>query len=489
MESSLSSPALEVQQPLPPPLAPITPPQKITKQAIRTSLQASTLDGVLAVIFSATTGGVLLTNFLLKLGATPVEIGLLSSIPMLVNLLQPVGAYFADRTTSRHNYCLWIFGTSRMLWLLLLLGIGWIRWFNNDEPHQLVFWTLGIILATNILGALGSSAWFSWMAALVPHRLRGRYFGLRNSAASLVNLLGIPILGFVVSAWSCDPMYGYSVVLLLGILAGIVSLGFQFLMVDVNPQLPQSTAVYRSKIKGTSRLDPENAESHGEISIFKDTNFLKFLLYFGTWMFAFNLSAPFFNLYLLDNLALDVRWATIYTSLIAGANLVMLVFWGKLADKVGNRPLLLAVGILVAVTPLFWLGAGNNSISLWVWLPLIHLLTGGAGAAVDLCGSNIQMELAPVDRPSGYFAIGAAVAGVCGGLGTTAGSFLVQLNFIGGLPGLFALSAVVRLLALLPLFFVEEPRSQPVVQVMRNLFNFKSRLVPVTEAGVVDPAE
>ena len=71
----------------------------ISKQAIRTSLNASTLDGVVAAIFGATTGGVLLTNFLLKLGATPVEIGLLSSIPMMVNLLQPVGAYIADRTT------------------------------------------------------------------------------------------------------------------------------------------------------------------------------------------------------------------------------------------------------------------------------------------------------------------------------------------------------------------------------------------------------
>lgn len=36
------------------------------------------------------------------------------------------------------------------------------------------------------------------------------------------------------------------------------------------------------------------------------------------------------------------------------------------------------------------------------------------------------MELAPVDRPSGYFAIAAAVAGICGGLRTTAGRFLAQ---------------------------------------------------------------
>lgn len=477
---TLSHTALEILEPLSTsaPIVPTPEGQKSSKQAIRTSLQASTLDGVLATIFSATTTGVLLTNFLLKLDANPIEIGLLSSIPMLVNLLQPVGAYIADSTSSRHNYCLWIYGPSRLLWLILLLGMGWVWWFSA-EPHQLVVWTLAIVFITNVLGAFGSSAWCSWMAALVPPRLRGRYFGLRNSAASLTNLLSVPLLGFAVSAWPNGPIQGYGVVLVLGIVAGIASLGFQFLMVDVNPQLPQAAPFYKSKFKGASRLESEKATTEQpEASIFRDTNFMVFLVYFGLWMFAFNLSAPFFNLYLLDNLGLDLTWATVYTSFIAGANLVMLLLWGKLADRLGNRPLLLLVGIVVAITPLFWLGAGNNTISLWLWLPLIHLLTGGAGAAIDLCSSNIQMEIAPVDRPSKYFATAAAVAGVCGGLGTTAGGFLAQLDILGGLPGLFALSAGIRLIALLPLLFVREPRSQRLAHVVQFL-RFKPRLTPV----------
>ena len=475
---TFSHPGLESLEPLAAsaPTVPTPPSQKRSIQAIRSSLKASTLDGVLATVFSATTTGVLLTNFLLKLHASPIEIGLLSSIPMLANLLQPVGAYFADRTQSRHNYCLWIYGPSRLLWLILLLGIGWVSWTSAD-PHQLVLWTLAILFITNILGAFGSSAWCSWMAALVPPRLRGRYFGLRNSAASLTNLLSVPLLGLAVSAWPGGTIQGYSVVLVLGIVAGIASLGFQFSMVDVNPQLPQAAPFYKSKHKDVSIANLEDAQSQSANSIFRDTNFLMFLLYFGLWMFAVNLSAPFFNLYLLDNLGLNLSWATIYTSLIAAANLVMLLLWGKLADRIGNRPLLLLVGILVAITPLFWLGVGNSAVSVWLWLPLLHLLMGSTGAAIDLCSSNIQMEIAPLDRPSKYFAIAAAVAGVCGGLGTTAGGFLAQLNIIGGLPGLFALSALVRLVALLPLLWVHEARSQRLTDVMQNLLGFKSSSV------------
>lgn len=443
-------------------------PPKISKQAIRTSLKASTIDGVFATIFSNITGGVLLVNFLLQLGATPVEIGLLSSIPLAVNFLQPLGAYLADRTSSRHWYTLAIFGPSRLLWLVLVAGIAWFC-YSDTECHQLVIWTLLIILATNILGALGGCAWFSWMAALVPPPLRGRYFGLRNSAASLANLLSVPLLGYAISAWPGGGIQGYGVLLLLGVVIGLISLACQFWMVDVNPQ------VYRSgKVSSQLEENPDRSQSK-TFSILKDINFLKFLLYVGVWTFAMNLSAPFFNLYMLKNLGLNLTTVTIYASLIAGANLVMLVLWGKLADKVGNRPLLLLVGVLIAVTPLFWLGAGTDSISVWLWLPLIHLISGGFGAAIDLCNSNIQMEMAPLDRPSQYFAIAAAVTGVSGGLGSAAGGFLAQLDIIGGLSGLFALSAALRLIALLPLVFVQEPRSKPITHVMEKILPLKPK--------------
>jgi len=56
-----------------------TPPLSIPKKSVRTTLRASTLDGVFATIFGIVTTGVLLTNFLLELGATSVEIGLVTS--------------------------------------------------------------------------------------------------------------------------------------------------------------------------------------------------------------------------------------------------------------------------------------------------------------------------------------------------------------------------------------------------------------------------
>ncbi|HEY9820404.1 MAG TPA: MFS transporter, partial [Candidatus Sericytochromatia bacterium] len=135
-------------------LPPTPKPFKISKQEIRTSLRALTTEGGFATVFYSIIGGALLSNFLLDLGASTVEIGLLASIPQLTNLLQPLGAYLGDRFKSRNWYSLLIFGTSRLLWLMIVPGI-WLVSSSHMAGRQLVLLTLFIIWVTNILEALG----------------------------------------------------------------------------------------------------------------------------------------------------------------------------------------------------------------------------------------------------------------------------------------------------------------------------------------------
>lgn len=436
-----------------------------SKEAIRTSLKASTLDGIFAAIFSCVTAEVLLSNFAIELGATSVEIGMLAAIPMLANFLQPIGAYLADRTNSRRWYGLQIISPARLLWLML--GVGIISFQNSAiAAHQLVQLTILVAILTHTCSALGCASWTSWMAALVPRPLRGRYFGLRNSAASLTNLLCVPLLGAIISHWQGGTIEGYGIVLILAILAGIVSLIFQMFMADVNPQTVEPEATLSLSI-------PPQPQPSAIASLLKDTNFLKFLLYFGMWMFAVNLSVPFFNVYLLKDLSLDIGWVTIYNSLTAGANVVMLMFWGKLSDRIGNRPVLLSVGLLVAIIPLLWLGVSPNSFSLWLGLPFLYLLGGSAWSGIDLCSYNIQMAIAPSKQSSSYFAIAAAISGIGGALGTTVGGFLAQSAFFGGMSSLFVVSAILRLVGLIPLIFVREREEEGKRQKAQKTLNFE----------------
>ncbi|MBW4490706.1 MAG: MFS transporter [Trichocoleus desertorum ATA4-8-CV12] len=440
---------------------------KVPKSAIRSSLRASTWDGVFATLFSNITGGVLLSNFLVELDASTLQIGMLASIPMVANLLQPLGAYWADRTISRRWYSLCVYGISRLLWLPLAIAI--LAFSAHPTSNQtLILATLAVMLATHLLGAIGSASWLAWLATLVPRQLRGRYFGFRNSAFSLTSLVAIPLLGLAVSRFPGGSIQGFGVLMLVGIVAGLISLGCQSGMTDVNPQARLAALPTKSEpTVGASAAVPISDAAH--ISMLKHPHFLMYLLYFGLWAFGVNLCNPFFNLYLLDNLSVDVSWVTLYNGLGAGATLLMLVLWGKLADRIGNRPILVLDGILVAIIPLLWLGTGHNSLSLWLWFPLLHLLGGGAGAAIDLCINNLQLAIAPVRHHTTYFAITAAIGGVCGAMGAMVGGTLAQLAGSNGITELFVISSGLRLVALLPLFWLQEPQSRPLGHVWEQL--------------------
>jgi MFS family permease len=446
----------------------IKPGTPVTKNAIRTSLRASTIDSAFAALYTITTSGILLSNFLVDLHASPVAIGMLASIPMLINLIQPVGAYLSERVTSRFRYSIRTSSPGRLAWIILLLGIVAFSW-GLVNSHQMVVLTLGIVLISHLSGSLGSASWLSWMAQLVPHKLRGRFFGLRNSVASLTNLICVPLAGLVISKWYGGAIQGYGVVVFIGILSGMLSLGCQYFQLDINPQqqnaLPDGISENKALLIEAIDRELPNTEntaikrdSNSGKSIFKDFNFLMFMLYLGLWTFAVNLSAPFFNYYLLDILDIDVTWVTTYGSLRAGATLVMLILWGKLSDKIGNRPILFFVGIVLAVTSLLWLLVGNSQLDIWLWLPLLHILLGVTWAGIDLCNNNIQLGVAPARHQAIYFAYAAAVAGVSGALGTTIGGFVTQFSIYGGLLGLFAISFIFRLVALIPLIFVREAK-------------------------------
>lgn len=428
---------------------------KKIKISVRTSLRASTIDGGLSTVFSNITGGVLVSSFLLDLGASPFEIGMLASLPMITNLLQPLGALLSNRTNSRHDYGIWTFLPSRLLWLILLIGIIF-RSTSPDFSSQLVYLTLILVVVSNILAALGSASWMSWLAALVPPKLRGRYYSVRNIVSNVASLLCLPIASFVISNWQGGTIAGYGIVLSVSILAGLASLTCQHFMIDINPQNYQKNY----QIEDKQEDDQVNIFTN-LIAPFKDRNLVIFLIYFGLWGFAVNLSTPFFNLYMLENLNVDITWVTLFNSLSSGANMLMLLVWGRQSDRVGNRPLLIFAGLAITITPLFWLLTGIVQVQsqLWTYLLIFHLFLGGTWAAIDLGTNNIQIAIAPIQHQATFFAIASAVAGVGSALGTTAGGTLAQYAHYEGVFGIFFLSAILRLTALIPLLFVHENQS------------------------------
>ena len=94
-----------------------------------------------------------------------------------------------------------------------------------------------------------------------------------------------------------------------------------------------------------------------------------------------------------------------------------------------------------------------------------------------------MMSVTPLRNQSIYFAVAAAVPGITGAIGITVGGYIASLTDFGGLPMAFAISAVLRLLALLPLVFVHEQRAVPVSELMRVLIPTLKRQAAAIQAG------
>ena len=136
----------------------------------------------------------------------------------------------------------------------------------------------------------------------------------------------------------------------------------------------------------------------------------------------------------------------------------MLLGWGRIIDRFGSRRLLICTGLAVVMMPLFWLLTDLPQVrsQLWIYLAIFHVFWGGMWAAIDLGNNNIQIAIVPIEHHATFFAIAAAVAGISGALGTTVGGLLMQFDRYQGVFGVFAISAILRLIAIMPLMFVRE---------------------------------
>jgi MFS family permease len=148
-----------------------------TTATLRQTLEWFTWEGSMATVFIVLTGGAFLTGLALSLGASDFEIGLLGAIPFLAQALQLIGAYIIDLTGRKKLIAIRSLFIARQIWWLLL-------------PLPLVKgeWRLTVLIAvlglSSMAATMGAAGWVSWIADLIPERVRGRYLGFRNAAVA-----------------------------------------------------------------------------------------------------------------------------------------------------------------------------------------------------------------------------------------------------------------------------------------------------------------
>ncbi len=393
---------------------------RLKKVNVRESLRASFKDGIFAAFMSGVTEHYA-TPVALFLGATIQQIGLITALP---NLLSSLSQFFSVRVIY------WVGGRVKLLVRLvvsqasLLLCIATLPVL--EIPHRVELLLVFLIFAA-LCGGLAGPAWGSLMSDYVPARKRGRYFGWRNKTVGAVTVGSVLASGLLLNFFP-GPSYGtgFWIIFSLAAAARYVSAYFIHRM-DEPPQKTDPAADFTFFMF---------------LRRFRESNFLKFVVFSGCLNFATFLAAPFFAVFMLRDLQLS--YLTYMALQVGGslASLIALPLWGRHADLVGNVRVLRLSSFFAALIPILWLFSGHP-----VYLMLVQMFAGFAWSGVTLSAGNFIYDAVTPQKRVRCIAYFNVVNGVALFMGSSLGGFLAsRLPPLFGhrLLGLFALSCFCR---------------------------------------------
>lgn len=433
------------------------------------ALRLSIIDGGFAHIYANLTGSVFLPGYSLALHATPLEIGILAAIPLFATTGQFFGSYLVEKKQNRKRLTIGFVTVSRAIWIPVVLCSFWL---GGSQTSLFLKLLIVLIFASHVMGSVSGIAWLSWMAGLVPDEIRGRFFGLRNSILGIIGIL-ITLAGGYFLDWFTrsfpflPKIRAFEILFIIAILAGALSLWF----LQMKPELPNPPRL-------TRRLRHVYRAPLGENA------FRRLLIFAVLRSFGTNIAAPFFVIYLLDDLQAGYATVGILTMLSAGADLTGMWVWGHLSDHLGNRPIIIFTAILSSIFPAFWIFVSGNAFSMFFLIPFLHLSGGFVWAGYNLCTANLVYRSAPAEGNSVYFAYWSVSNGVASGLGALAGGLLAQQlkGSLGYFPPvfdsvyklIFLISVLVRVFPLFMMRRLQEPQSLRVRSAIRVLLNVKA---------------
>ncbi|MEW5803249.1 MAG: MFS transporter [bacterium] len=383
--------------------------ESLTEAEIQAGLRAVINDGLATQAVVTLTGGVFLVAFALELGASNVMIGILVAILPLAQLIQVPSVYLVEKLRVRQPITVYSTALAISFWLFVAL-IPLLF-----PPRSGLYLLTAALTLGAVFNAVSACSWNSWMRDLVPQDRLGAFFSKRLSLSTALSIILSLAAGIFIDYWKrlfpSHEIYSYSFLFFCGFLAGLAALYFLS-----NTPEPRMTDEGEKLTFSQLVLLP-----------FKDLNFKNLLIFLGFWNFAAYLVLPFFTVYMLKRLQLNMSLIIALTVLSQITNIAFLRIWGKVSDLFSNKSVLHLSGVLFAACILAWAFTTMPDKHLLTvpLLIIIHTLMGIAMAGILLGSGNIALKLAPKGHATAYLAASNLVNSLAMGLGPiTGGKFI-----------------------------------------------------------------
>lgn len=336
--------------------------------------------------------------YVARLGATPLQLGLLSAGPALVGLTftLPIGHWLSDRPIGRAVFWSAFWSRIQFLWwvfLPVLLG------------NQAQIWSyVAIVLLMTVPGTLLAVGFNALYAAAVPPEWRAQVAGTRNALLALVYVVTSLISGLILSYMPLT--LGYQIIFGLGFFGAVMSTAQLWGLRHVTAQTIAEPEKIRGSIgdlarPGDVRMMGLTLRTNIGLRAFtRGTNLLRLDVMRGSYgkvvaaLFVFHFSQylpiPVFPLFWVDRLHFSDWEIGLGTAAFHSMVLVGSLYAARLAYRWGNRRLTATGALLISSYPL--LTAFTPNLAVYV---LTSLLGGLAWAMMAGALGNYMLEQAP----------------------------------------------------------------------------------------------
>jgi MFS family permease len=366
--------------------------------------------------------GTYLSLYLLFLGATSGQIGLLSALTSLgATLMLLPGAMLSDRFGNRKLIVLLCGGGVTRVMILLMA----ITPFFLHGPAA-IFFIIALKVIADGSANMSLPAWTSMVGDIVPLAWRGRYFGSKNLFMAISGVAAMYLIGNLITHNAT--LSGYQMAIGIAFLfGGLATFSFSRISEPI--------------ITGDAAKQPQYSLRAMIQTLNEDRDFLVYIGFGMIWSLAINVVGPFFNVYMIQGLkgtANDVGLFQIAGSLAA---LPALGFFGRLSDRYGPRKVMLWTGYTIPFIPLVW-----AFTTLPVQGVLINIPAGLIWGGFNLAAFNFLLVLAPSAKRARYTALYQIAVALSAAAGAALGGVVVT-HF--GYPPIFIISTIGRFVGII----------------------------------------
>lgn len=389
------------------------------------------IEGCISNAIYTLTSGAFLVGYAKYLGANDQFNGIIVALPLLTYIIQMFSPLVLERLPSRKKLIMGLCAFYRTLLGLMVI----IPFITDNKSTRLLLLAVMYFTAYAAFSFL-NPAGGSWIISLVPEKMRGRYFGLRDmcilASAAVLSL----VMGRVLDVFKSSNKEFIGFIIIFFVVLALVVWNVIVLKRITEPQVVQLNQSLTLKKLITLPL--------------KHKRFRKVILLNIIWNLAAQLSIPFFSVYMVTGLKLSYTFIMVAGIIMSFTQSLSAKMWGKLSEKVGwEVTTVLSIG-LIGICHIMWIFVNHSSYL--VLIPIIQIMAGIAWAGINMSFFNIQFKHAPQEGRTIYIGFNAALAGLAGFLSALVGAALVgalsetkinigvtvlnNMTFIFGLSGL-----------------------------------------------------